>query len=105
MGENCRSGCKTKDHASWGDCVRNAGITVTPVDGQAKKIDHELQSYHDARRQGIQPASTRLVDVRAATRASNDVGLAWNAGQDTFSATPLIPKGKTKKEKGNGNAS
>jgi hypothetical protein len=25
---NCRSGCKTKNHASWGECVRAAGVQI-----------------------------------------------------------------------------
>lgn len=24
----CRSGCKTQNHASWGDCVRAAGVQI-----------------------------------------------------------------------------
>lgn len=27
-GAHCRSGCLTRDHASWGDCVRAANIGV-----------------------------------------------------------------------------
>ena len=27
-GENCRSGCKTKNHDSWGECARAANLTI-----------------------------------------------------------------------------
>jgi hypothetical protein len=84
LGENCRSGCKTRDHASWGDCARASRITVTPVDGQAKRIDHELGAYAEARRQGIQPAGTSLAQTQAAVRVSNDVGMAYDANTESF---------------------
>jgi hypothetical protein len=84
LGESCRSGCKTRDHASWGDCLRAARVTVTPVDGQAKKIDHELSSYAEARRQGIQPAGTRQAQIDAAVQVSNDVGMAYDATTESF---------------------
>jgi crotonobetainyl-CoA:carnitine CoA-transferase CaiB-like acyl-CoA transferase len=84
MGENCRSGCRTKDHANWGECARASRITVTPVDVHAKKIDHELTSYADARRQGIQPAGTRLAQTEAAVQASQAAGAAWDASNNTF---------------------
>ncbi len=79
-----RSGCREGGHASWGDCVRAARITVTPVDGNAKKIDHELTSYADARRQGIQPAGTSKPQIDAAVQVSNQVGKAYNANTESF---------------------
>lgn len=84
LGDNCRSGCRSKSHANWGECVRAAGITVTPVDGQAKRIDHELDSYAKARKQGIQPAGTSQVQIDAAVQVSEKVGKAWNANNETF---------------------
>lgn len=27
-GENCRSGCETKDHLTWGECARAGRINV-----------------------------------------------------------------------------
>lgn len=80
----CRTGCRTKDHSNWGECVRAAGITVTPVDGQAKKIDHELNSYASARRQGIQPAGTSRAQIDAAVQVSEKVGKAYNANTESF---------------------
>lgn len=84
LGDSCRSGCRSRSHESWGACVRAAGITVTPVDGQAKRIDHELSSYAAARKQGIQPAGTSKAQIDAAVRVSHDVGKAWNANTETF---------------------
>lgn len=49
-----------------------------------KKWDAELQAYRDARRQGIQPAGTKMHQIRAAVEASNEKGLAYDAGTGTF---------------------
>jgi hypothetical protein len=84
MESKCRSGCREGNHTSWGECLRAARITVTPVDGQAKKIDHELTSYAEARRQGVQPAGTRLAQTEAAVQASQAAGAAWDASTNTF---------------------
>src|SRR5579864_2421059 len=80
----CRTGCKTKDHVSWGDCLRAANLTVTPVESGAKSVDFELQSYHDARMQGVQPASTRLESTKVAMAISEKRGTAFDAGKESI---------------------
>jgi hypothetical protein len=45
----------------------------------AKSWDKELQSYRDARAQGIQPAGTTTQAVRTAVEISNKTGVAFNA--------------------------
>lgn len=42
----------------------------------AHSQERELNSYRDARKQGIQPRSTRAKDVQAAVRASDKIGEA-----------------------------
>jgi hypothetical protein len=68
----CRSGCPTKDHASWGECARAMNLQVGDLtgQGQAKVTDKRLSAYADARRQGLQPPSTRLADSLATLRAA-----------------------------------
>jgi len=82
----CRSGCRTKDHQSWGECLRAANLTITPADSGAKPHDFELQSYYDARRQGIQPASTKLEATRAAVAISEKRGTAFDAGKESIAS-------------------
>ena len=39
-----------------------------------KRFESGLQEYRDARRQGVQPETTRTPDIRRAMRASEEVG-------------------------------
>jgi hypothetical protein len=81
---NCTSGCRTKDHASYADCLKGKGVRVGGVGTQdrtaQKKWDADLDAYSAARRQGIQPASTKRADVDAAVRVSEKVGRPYDAG-------------------------
>lgn len=81
---NCRSGCKTKDHASWVECAQAANIRVAyanSANGQdytaQRKVDKELDSYRSARAEGIQPAGTRMAQVEQARRISDSAGVAF----------------------------
>lgn len=44
-----------------------------------KKWDGELKAYRDARAQGIQPASTKMKDIKKAVEASDKTGTAFVA--------------------------
>lgn len=90
----CRTGCKTQDHSSWGECLRDAGVRTylaSPsrgLDGTAQKDwDAELELYRKARREGIQPEGTTLNKVTEAMRKSDDAGMAY--GRDFDKATPV----------------
>lgn len=83
----CRTACVTKDHASWGECARSARLRVAwaasarGLDLSAeKRHERELAEYGDARRQGIQPKTTRTADIRQAVEVSNVTGRAFDAG-------------------------
>lgn len=81
LGSNCRSGCATKRHASFGECARAANIQIGDLmnaTGQ-KRWDRELDLYRSAREQGIQPASTRTADIHRALDASDKAGKAVSA--------------------------
>jgi hypothetical protein len=77
----CRSGCKTQDHANWGECARAANLSISnEVASLAiKKTDKELSAYRDARKLGIQPASTQMKDIQKAVRVSEKIGKAAQA--------------------------
>jgi hypothetical protein len=47
----------------------------------AKYTDRRLDAYDDAVRQGVQPATTQLADVKAAMRASHEAGKAFRADE------------------------
>lgn len=62
----CRTGCPTRDHASWGECARSMNLQIGDLTGVGQRIttDRRLGAYADARRQGLQPPSTKLADSR-----------------------------------------
>jgi hypothetical protein len=90
----CRSGCRTKDHASYHECLRDAGTRTylaSPSKGLdrtgQKKWDKELSDYRGARRQGIQPDGTTAKAVEKAVRLSDAAGAAY--GRDFSLADPM----------------
>lgn len=82
----CRTGCATKDHASYAECLRSAALRVAycnsagGMDYTAQKAwDRELSAYKDARAEGIQPAGTKASQVENAKRISDSAGRAFQA--------------------------
>lgn len=68
---SCRSGCPTKDHASWGECARDMGLQIGDLGrGVAAATDRRLTAYASARGQGLQPPTTKLADSLATMRAA-----------------------------------
>lgn len=90
----CRSGCKTQDHATWGECARASRLNVGYCgigggDATAqKRWDSELELYRQARAQGIQPDGTTMNKVRHALELSDQRGAAY--GRD-FNVAEQIP--------------
>jgi hypothetical protein len=80
----CRTGCRTKDHESYAECLRSAAIQLGPLETNSKAIHRELDAYANARRQGIQPAGTKLHQTEAAVRVSQDAGYAWDSAKGQF---------------------
>lgn len=94
LGLMCSTGCSTRDHGSWGECIRakNAGIAyANSANGSdytaQKKWDAELDAYRAARAEGIQPDGTTMPKIRAALEASDKAGAAY--GRDFAVATPM----------------
>lgn len=81
-GARCSSACLTKDHRTFGECMRSKNLSLNPNlsdTGASKAWDGELQAYRDARAQGIQPAGTSMAKVQEAIEISNRTGKAFNA--------------------------
>ena len=88
----CRTGCLTKNHGSYGECLRDAALRVgwakshIGIDRTAEKNkERELAFYREARAAGVQPASTRTPDIAKALDVSAKAGAALDATNNTFS--------------------
>ena len=87
----CSSSCPTKDHSSWGECVRSKNIKTLYANSAGgldltteKRFQKNLADYRAARKAGIQPESTNPRDVRQAVEMSEKAGKAFDAGTGTF---------------------
>jgi hypothetical protein len=83
----CRSGCKTKDHGSYAECLRAASIQMpavltSPMSDMYGKTKRDLSAYENARQSGIQPGGTTVEKVREAEAASRVLGRPYNADTD-----------------------
>lgn len=79
-GKRCSSACPTKDHRTFGECMRAKNLNLNPNlsdTGASKAWDAELSAYRDARAQGIQPSGTTMAKVREAVEISNATGVAY----------------------------
>lgn len=88
----CRARCETQDHRTYGECLRSSGIQVAKGESQqhwgngytTKSWDRELESYRAARREGIQPASTKQADIDAAVAMSRAANKPFDATTNTW---------------------
>lgn len=82
----CRSGCKTQDHASWGECARDANLRTSQIaphnQGGYDNTKKELAAYRAARSAGIQPEGTSMAKIDAARRATENMKRPYNANVD-----------------------
>lgn len=83
----CRTGCPTQDHESYAACCRES-INFAPWYSEdsrkGKDWYGELAEYRAAKAQGIQPATTRRADIRAAVKVSQLADKPFNAGTGGF---------------------
>lgn len=84
---NCREGCPTKDHATYGECLKAANVTVTatinsPLQPMYEKTKSDLSAFADARAHGIMPESTTKEKVDQAKAATKALGRPYNASKD-----------------------
>lgn len=76
-GRNCSSSCPTKDHQSFGECLRSKNLQLSPAVNDAygtrqKAWDRELDNYGSAVRQGLNPAGTKQHHVDAAIKEAEN---------------------------------
>lgn len=82
----CR--CEGEQHPTFGACMRAKGVRVGYCRSAAGGLDYtrekaaerELEAYRRARKQGIQPDSTRTAAIRAALDISDRTGRAYGYG-------------------------
>lgn len=93
-GVNCSSGCKTKDHYTFGECLQSKGVATVGYriskgmeSKDTHRTDRELSAFRDAVNQGIMPDGTTMQKVQDAVILSNEVGAAY--GEDFNRATPM----------------
>jgi len=83
-GARCSGACQTKDHRTFGECMRAKNLKLSPaVNGdygtRQAAWDKELDSYESAVKQGIQPRGTKQAQVDDAIRRSEETGKAFIA--------------------------
>lgn len=81
-GKNCSSSCVTKDHATFGECMRSKHLNLNPNLANTQKTistERELQAYRDARRQGVRPDGTTMAKVEQAMKISDETGKPYGA--------------------------
>lgn len=82
-GTRCTCGA---GHETYGACLRAKGLHIGQIDRtEQARWDREIQEYRSARRQGVQPPSTKLADIRSAMEISETIGKAYNATSGGFS--------------------
>lgn len=82
VGKNCSSSCVTKDHATFGECMRSKNLNLNPNLADTNKTistERELAAYRDARRQGVRPDGTTMAKVEQAMKISEATGRAYGA--------------------------
>lgn len=85
-GLNCSRTCPTRDHTTFGECMRSKRQMVgfaRSAYGADKTKDNlwnkELDLYADLRRQGIQPDGTGMKKLEFAKRMSDEHGMAYGS--------------------------
>ena len=91
-GLNCSRTCPTRDHATFGECMRAKNQMIgfaRSAYGADKSRDNlherELSLYSELRSQGIQPDGTGMAKLKFAERMSSETGMAY--GRD-FQVAP-----------------
>lgn len=75
-GEHCSSGCKTKDHATYAECMRSKGVSSMALGGtghsygDVRRWHRENDAYRSAVKDGLQPARVSHGAVNAAYEAA-----------------------------------
>ena len=84
---NCRSGCRTKDHASYAECLQDANVIIagtinSPLQSMYEATKRDLRDYKQARADGIYPEGTSNTKIKAALDASKLLGRPYDSQKD-----------------------
>jgi hypothetical protein len=76
VGANCSGTCQTRDHKTYGECLRAKNLQLSPhvnseYGTKQKQWDKDLDHYDSAVRQGLQPAGTQRHQVDAAMKEAD----------------------------------
>lgn len=82
----CRTGCPTQDHETLAQCYKDTSFHIAVGAGHERNVkwDRELSDYAHARKQGIQPASTKAASVASAVELSRAADAPYDAGTGLF---------------------
>lgn len=97
---NCRTGCPTRDHGSYSECLQSANVKIaatinSPLSFAWDKTRSDTAAYAAARANGIQPQGTTVEKVREAEQASRILGRAYDG--NTMPPADMIVNKKTAK--------
>ena len=76
-GEHCSSTCVTRDHTSFGACIRAKALGAIwlggggPSFGEVKRFSRENQAYRDAIKSGLKPQAVSFGAVNRAYDAAS----------------------------------
>lgn len=85
---SCRSGCRTKNHKSYAECLKAANAKTMMGAVVRRSTESELEAYRRARAAGIQPAGTTHAAIDAANATSDRYGAAFDATDGTVGGKP-----------------
>lgn len=73
---SCASSCVTKDHKTYGECLRGKRLQLSPAvndsyGSKQKAWDKDLDHYESAVRQGLSPSGTQRHQVDAAIKEAD----------------------------------
>lgn len=76
-GKRCSSSCRTKDHRTFGECMRAKNLQLSPHVNDAYSVkqtnwDRDLDHYEKAVNNGLQPDGTQRWQVDKAIKEAEN---------------------------------
>lgn len=81
---SCSSGCRTKNHSSYGECLRAKRVQIEGADARKYmgSVWKQHDAYAEARYAGLQPETWYAKDVETAWRETERTGKPFRADSD-----------------------
>lgn len=79
----CSSGCLSKNHQSYGECLRSKRLEVADPEAHRRNnsMYRAMDDYRDARYSGMQPATVFPKDVAFAREMTDRTGVPFRADE------------------------